>query len=115
MNSNDKLDILLKEYDTLRSKILVRINLSFAFLGLIGAVIFYMFIGNEKNIAANIWVHIAVLFFPFCTWFYIGFLIGTLSEKISAIEQKVNLLAGEERLSWERKSRYRKLLKGFLK
>ena len=101
ISDNVKIEILMKEYETLRSEILHRINCRFAFLGLTGAVVAYALFKVEHYTIVNVLVLTAPIFILGATFFHLGRLIHQCSSRISEIEQKVNLLIGEELLVWE--------------
>lgn len=96
-----KIDILMKEYETLRSEILHRLNRRFAFMGLFGAVLAYAFFKVEKYTIVNVSVIVASIFILVAIWFEYGRLIQRCSWRISEIEQQVNSLVGDELLVWE--------------
>lgn len=96
-----KIQILLKEYDTLRAEILARTDNRFGlltvFTGIVGAMAaFNNELGREVFgfIAAT-----AVLMLVI--WFWLDYLIGCCSERLKAIEESVNKIAGDELLEWE--------------
>jgi hypothetical protein len=101
MNEKDKVQILLKEYDSLRAEILQRIGHRFAFLGLFGAVGAYAFFA-AKNLSAH---QTAVLTISaialFGVWWRLGNLIARCSKRLAEIEKAINSLAGEPLLRWE--------------
>lgn len=96
-----KIDILMKEYETLRSEILHRINCRFAFLGLFGAVAAYVFFKVDKYTIFKVLIPVASIFVLGAIWFHLGRLIQECSSRISEIEQQINSLVGDELLVWE--------------
>ncbi len=103
--ATDKVQILLKEYETLRAEILQRIGHRFAFLGLTGAVGAYAFFTVDKltNVQAVVLAMGAIA--AFLNQFQQGNLIARCSKRIAEIEEAVNSLAGEKLLVWEHEKR----------
>lgn len=104
-----KIEILLKEYDTLRAEIFHRINARFAVVGLMGGLLAFLlsqdglhsgsFPGTVRWIAcAGGGLTIIVL------WLRLGVLINKIGSHIKSIERRINELVGEELMTWE--SRY---------
>lgn len=105
MDPNDKVKILLKEYDTLRAEILQRIGHRFAFLGLTGALgIYAFFAAKELTIYQTAVLTISALAL-FGVWFQLGNLIARCSKRIAEIEKAVNSIVGEDLLKWEHEKR----------
>ncbi|MGH8601688.1 MAG: hypothetical protein ACREXR_02570 [Gammaproteobacteria bacterium] len=107
MEAIDCVQILLKEYDTLRAEILLRIAHRFAFLGLTGAAGGYVFFTLKyKDLAIyQIIVLIIAALAVLVAWFWQGQVIARCSERIAEIEVAVNSLAGAELLVWEHEKR----------
>jgi hypothetical protein len=101
-----KINILLKEYDTLRAEMLQRMNARFAIVGLLGALLVLLISKWEWQpagwpldvrwlvgvLGASI---LAGVFWRF------GTLIRKLAARVSQVEQRVNQLAQEDLLTWE--------------
>lgn len=101
-----KINILLKEYDTLRAEMLQRMNGRFAIVGLLGALLVLVISKGEWQptgwkldarwlvavLGASI---LAGIFWRF------GTLIRKLGTRVSKVEQRVNQLAQEDLLAWE--------------
>lgn len=100
-----KIDILIKEYEILRTELLQRINQRFAFIGLTGAVVAYGFFKVERYTIANVSILIVAISILGVIWFHFGRLIHQLSLRIAEIEQQINSLAGDELLLWETRRR----------
>lgn len=96
-----KIDILMHEYETLRSEILHRINRRFAFLGLTGTIVAYAFFKIDSYTFVNVSVIIMSILILGLVWFQFGRLIQQCSSRISEIEQKINSIVGDELLVWE--------------
>jgi hypothetical protein len=97
----DALNVLLKEYDTLRSEILARIGNRFALLSVVVAAV--AFVGSQK-VAIGGWrwglLALATVVISLI-WVQLGRAIGRLSTRIAVIEGKVNEITGDELLHWE--------------
>ncbi|MGD0276565.1 MAG: hypothetical protein ABSB79_11050 [Syntrophales bacterium] len=102
MSPKEKIDVLLKEYDSLRSEIISRIQSRFTVTGIIVALA--VFIVNEEGqielIMGGILV-IAILFF----WWRVRAWILLCSVRISEIEEEINKLAEDKLLVWETRLR----------
>ena len=102
MTETEKVEILLKEYDTLREEILQRANQRFQFLaisGAIGAVGFFTTSPFSPFQSVAIIVSaVAVV----CVWWRLGQIIAECARRVAEIERRVNKLVGEELLDWER-------------
>lgn len=101
MDEKDKVNILLKEYDTLRAEILQRIGHRFAFLSLFGAVGGYtFFVAKDLSQYQTVVLIISALSL-FGVWLQLGNLIARCSIRIADIEKTINSKAGEPLLKWE--------------
>ncbi|WP_319574558.1 hypothetical protein [uncultured Desulfobacter sp.] len=101
MDDKDKIDVLLKEYDTLKAEILQRIRSRFAFLGLFISVgAFGLFKASDIN-SFKIGVLFFTALFLFAVWWQLGFVIKRCSKRIAEIEVVINQIAGEKLLRWE--------------
>jgi hypothetical protein len=103
-----KIEILMKEYDTLRQEILSRINNRFLMLGLIGTFLGFALFADNSLLRSYIFgissrgiVVVIGIVILVATWMWLGYLVGVLAARVSAIEQRVNELAGDELLEWE--------------
>ena len=101
MEDYQKIEILLKEYDTLRTEMNERFRQRFQFVTIFGAVGAFAlftkqdFIGYQK-------VCLALTPIVLCTvWFWIGHLIAKASRRIAQIETEINSLAKTKLLCWE--------------
>ena len=106
LDAKAKIDILLKEYDTLRSEMLQRVNARFAIVGLLGALVAFVlskFEWQPKNLPLDLRWLIAALGLAVLlgTWWRFGTIIRGLAARVSSIEGRVNQLAGEDLLTWE--------------
>lgn len=106
LDAKAKIDILLKEYDTLRTEILQRINSRFAIVGLLGALLAFVlskFEWQPENLLLDLrWpITVCGLALLLGTWWRFGIIIRGLAARVRSIETRVNKLAGEELLSWE--------------
>lgn len=97
-----KTDILLKEYDTLRSEIMSRTTSRFGILS-IGGVLTTFIASQPRG-------HLTWIVTGLCVgallalWWCYGVLIDHCATRIREIEQKVNHLAGDDILLWESRS-----------
>jgi len=101
MDEKDKVQILLKEYDSLRTEILQRIGHRFAFLSFIGALGAYAFFASRDLSVYQTVVLIISVLALFGVWWQLGNLIARCSKRIAAIEKAINSFAGEPLLRWE--------------
>lgn len=101
MDEKDKVQILLKEYDSLRAEILQRIGHRFAFLSLFGAVGAYAFFAAKDMSTYQTIVLMISALALFGVWWQLGNLIARCSNRIAEIEKTINSFAGESLLRWE--------------
>lgn len=101
MDEKDKVQVLLKEYDSLRAEILQRINHRFAFLSLFGAMGTYAFFAATDLSAYQKVVLMISALALFGVWWQLGNLIARCSRRIAEIEEAINLVAGDPLLRWE--------------
>jgi hypothetical protein len=101
MTETEKIQILLKEYETLRAEVVQRFNHRFHFLTIIGGLGAFIFFKADKisylQISAVVLAAISVI----VVWFWIGDVIARCSRRISELERKINEIAGEDLLMWE--------------
>ena len=101
MDEKDKVQILLKEYDTLRAEILQRIGHRFGCLGLMGAVgVYAFFMPKDLGVYQIIVLTISILVLLVVRW-QLGNLIARCANRNAEIEEIVNKIAGETLLRWE--------------
>lgn len=95
---DERVAILLKEYDTLRAEIISRCNNRFGVLGIIGGTVAFI----SAYPALGTWVlgGIAVLFL-FAVWMYLGHLIYHCGIQVADLERRINKIVGEDLLAWE--------------
>lgn len=114
MNDDEKkmIDILLKEYDTLRQEIVSRINTRFTLLNL--SLIALTFVAVQlKGETKAIWAVVVLvgIFIVFATvWWSSGLLVCRLSRQVAVLEKRINSVAGQELLTWEHQVASRNLL-----
>jgi hypothetical protein len=104
-SNRDKIDILMKEYDTLRAEILHRSNTRFAFVGLFGALATYALFKTDTHTVLTPALIIIAAIFLFFLWIHIGYLIFRCSRRIAEIENQINSLADEQLLVWENRQK----------
>jgi len=101
MTDSEKIQILLKEYETLRAEMIQRFNHRFGFLTIIGGLgTFLLFKASELSIIQTLALVITVIF-VILVWLWIGALIAACSRQVAELEKQINELAGEELLRWE--------------
>lgn len=108
MEDKDRIDILMKEYDSLRQEILSRTNNRFVMLGLVATFLgFALFTENSifesrfLGLDTRAIVVISGILILMAIWLFFGYLVGALAARVSAIERHVNEIAGEQLLEWE--------------
>lgn len=101
MEDYQKIEILLKEYDTLRTELNERFRQRFQFVTLFGAVGAFALFTNQHFTIYQI-VFLALTPIVLCiVWFWIGHLIVKASRRIAQIEAEINSLAKTKLLCWE--------------
>jgi len=100
-----KIDILLKEYDTLRTEIIHRTGQRFSFISLLGTVSGYVLFKEKTPTFFQLMLILVAIVFLILVWLRFGKLITECSVRISEIETKINSLVGEELLVWESRNR----------
>jgi tetrahydromethanopterin S-methyltransferase subunit G len=105
MTAEKHVDILMKEYETLRSEIIQRIGHRISFLGLFGAVIGYLAFRLNELKAVEISALLFAILFLFAIWMQLGHLISQCSARIAEIESQINGLVGKSLLMWETRNR----------
>ena len=98
LTNQEKIQVLLKEYDTLRAEMLQRFTQRFQFIMIIGVICGYAFFKEDSHQAL---IAKIALILVIIVWYWIGYLVATYSWRIAKIEKHVNKLAGEKLLQWE--------------
>lgn len=101
MNEEDQIQILLKEYETLRTEIIRRIGHRFTFLGLSLALIGYGLFTSQHLTSHQVFLVVAIALVLFIVWYWIGGLIYECGLRVAEIESEINKLAGHCLLRWE--------------
>jgi len=97
-----KIEMLLKEYDTLRSEMIERFRQRFQFVTIIGAVgAFALFTKKHFTIFQIVILALTPIVLLCTVWFWIGHLIVKASQRIAQIETEINSLAESKLLCWE--------------
>lgn len=130
IDNKSKIEVLLKEYETLRGEILSRIRSRFAVIGYLGAVVAFVLF-QTKGVSwpdpvwplslfgasgAAVWptvILVAAVAILLAIWWQFGSLINKCALRVAQIEQKINSLAGEELLLWESQDERRPLFRWF--
>lgn len=100
-DSKVRIEILLKEYDTLRQEIISRTNNRFAITGFFGAVALFAVTKEGLDAFWKCAISVASLVFLLALWLWIKFLIDLCAQRIAKIERRINELAGDTLLEWE--------------
>lgn len=106
-DAKTKIDVLMKEYDTLRQEILARSNNRFSILGLMFAAATALAAFKNTSMLKDIslttaaWSMAVWLLLMGAVWWSLGRLIYACNRRLVMIERQVNELAGEELLRWE--------------
>jgi len=95
-------EILLKEYETLREEVISRINSRFTILGIAVAVLTWLLASPLSD--HRLMVSGVGLLVLFDIWYYFAFLIRRCSVHIMRLEQEINALVGRKLLTWETES-----------
>ena len=106
MTDQEKIDILLKEYETLREEIIQRINNRFSFLTYAGAVGAYALFAVQTTTTFQTAVLFVTTGFLLLLWHRFGVLVARCSDRIAEIETEVNRLSGAELLQWENRHKH---------
>ena len=97
-----KVDVLLREYDTLREEVIARTNNRFAISGLLGAIMVFVGGKSELDIVWRWTVVLVALVVLTIFWWSIGDVMHQIGAHLIGIEGRVNALLGEQLLEWER-------------
>lgn len=92
-------NVILKEYETLRNEILNRTRARLQLLVLVGAVM-PLVVGFEAT-AQTIAAGVTAMIIGITVWFWLGFNIKRCAERLREIEAEVNALVGQDLLKWE--------------
>jgi hypothetical protein len=99
--SRAKVEVLLREYDSLRGEVISRLNNRFNLLGYAGAILTYaVFQGGgitDWRLLCAAGAALALLL----VWLWGAKKIRELSRRIAMIEKQVNTLLGDSLLAWE--------------
>jgi len=101
MTENEKVQILMKEYETLRAEIMQRSNNRFQFITILGGLGAFALIKGDLALLARIVAVVIATAVAFSVWLWTGHLIVACARRVSEIEAQVNALAGEDLLKWE--------------
>ena len=99
-------EILMKEYDSLRSEVIERVKTAFSHLAFFGAIVAFAFqspTGSSVNPKLLFWLAIFgalfVLYISVINWFW----VGRIASHLQVLETKINHINGKPMLSWEGK------------
>lgn len=101
LNAKDKVQVLLHEYDTLRTEIIHRTNHMYQLLGIGSAILAWL---ASRPVDARFWILLVLSLgaISLFSWFMHRD-ISKAAERLRQLEQDVNRRAGEELLVWERR------------
>lgn len=113
IEDDKKIEILLKEYETLRAEILDRMKISFSHLGYVGALAAFG-APFAKNFQRE-QLLIGLLGFTILCWISaINWMwLRNCSDQLRKIEEHINQYSGDKLLTWE--GRVERLTKGVLR
>jgi hypothetical protein len=95
----DHVEILLKEYDTLRAEIIARQSGGFQLVIIAGAVFTWF---AERATGQRLWIGMAALVMASCFLVFRAVQdIDLIAKRIGEIEQEINQIAGASLLKWE--------------
>ena len=109
MTDKDKIEILFKEYDTLREEIISRLSQRINFLGLFGAIGVYAFFQDKTLNGKQYIIIVLAAILLYCVWHHLGNVVARCSKRIAEIECVINKMAGTTLLVWEHEKRGSKL------
>ena len=98
-----KIEILLKEYDTLRNEAVMRSGTNWAMLGFLIGILAIIFGRSGDSRKRVVIVSVVASVFLAALWWYQGHLMARCSIRIEQIEKKVNHIVDEDVLIWESK------------
>ncbi len=108
MTPQEKVDIIMHEYETLRTEIMNRCKNRQTMLAFLGAIAAFVLTRPDILPESKIWIAVGGFIFVFFFWCFDGFLIGCCSSRVHEIERRVNELAGEKLLVWETQNMFAK-------
>lgn len=101
-----EIELLLKEYDSLRTEVLDRVRTAFSHLAFFGAVVAFAFQTSEKSWLCP-WLAFFLAVLGATILLYISYINWCWVERIAThlqiLEKKINYLAGKPTLTWESK------------
>lgn len=103
MDNDDRrlaVDVLLREYDTLRTEILARVRTRFELLGFL-AVITTIVASQEVSGSTRAWLALSAGAVTLTVWGWFASGIKRCATRILRIEERVNAIMGEVLLAWE--------------
>lgn len=107
-------EVLLREYDTLRTEILARVRTRFELLGFLAVIATFAGSSNVSTPARAL-VVVAAVAVALVVWAWFASGIKRCAGRILEIESRVNALMGSELLAWEtrqpRDSWWRRLIR----
>src|SRR5437868_15253961 len=99
-----EIEILLKEYDTLRTEVIERVKIAFSHLAFFGAVIAFAFQASEKAFISPVAVAgfaaagaAILLYISIIIWCW----VGRISSHLQGLDKKISDLTGKPILTWK--------------
>lgn len=101
------LEVLLKEYETLRAEVIERIRTAFSHLAFFGALAAFAFqlpekagIDSRLTIGLALFGTLFLLYISVINWVW----VGRIASHLQYLESRINAAAGKRLLTWEGKS-----------
>ena len=107
MDRDDQVEILLKEYDALRTEIVQQMRIRFELVGVIG-VVAGLVLTRDMDTWAVVAVALAGLVGCVWVWGWLRVGIGRCAQQLVQVERRVNTLAGADVLTWQQNQQRRK-------
>lgn len=96
-----KINILLREYEALRSEMQSRLNNRFAMVGYFGAIFTYASLQHEVALEWRIAWGVGAMICLVGVWCRGVYMITRLARRLAQIEDKINSFSDEPLLLWE--------------
>ena len=107
METKEKIDILLKEYDTLRTEARDRMRGRLAIAGYFTVLAAFFKVQTEFPLFE---VFVFTFIIVGSIWLYLWILLKRVSAHLIKLEKRINSLVGEELLTWEQENFHRRMV-----